>query len=141
MCLRTRGSARSRALLILFLLPSYARDPGCAHTYVQILICVRSAAQYPSVKIIESICMFNDDVLFIYILCAYVLGNTHRPLTKILGRKYGAKTVGGSLCSHNRKVTLPHGVDSTHITESPPHVIISLYRLLLLLSAGTYSLI
>ena len=35
----------------------YARDPGCILTYVQILICVRSSAQYPSVKIRESICI------------------------------------------------------------------------------------
>ena len=62
---RFRGSRVHR---IFFSIQPYARDPGCVHTYVQILICVRSAAQYPSVKIIESNCMFNDDVLFIYIM-------------------------------------------------------------------------
>ena len=49
----------------------YTRDPGCIRTYVQILICVRSTAQYPSVKIRESICIFNDDVLVIYYAPTY----------------------------------------------------------------------
>ena len=40
-------------------------------SWVQILICVRSTAQYPSVKIRESICIFNDDVLVIYYAPTY----------------------------------------------------------------------
>ena len=87
----------------------------------------------------QSVC--STTMYYLYVYYAPTCWKYASPLTKIMGRKYGAKTVGGSLCSHNRKVTLPHGVDSTHTTESPPHVIISLYRLLLLLSAGTYSLI
>ena len=64
------------------------------------------------------------ETLYVYLTTTYYLyimrlriGNTHRPVTAILGCKYGAKSMGGSICSHNRNVTLPHRVNSTHITE------------------------
>ena len=61
---------------------------------------------------LENLYVYLTTTYYLYIMRLRI-GNTHRPVTAILGCKYGAKSMGGSLCSHNRKVTLPHGVNST----------------------------
>ena len=61
---------------------------------------------------LENLYVYLTTTYYLYIMRLRI-GNTHRPVTAILGCKYGAKSMGGSICSHNRNVTLPHRVNST----------------------------